>query len=155
MDKIGQICEPSLGLVCQSGKRKTPERPGPKPIPVWHTCSQWSVRPRDYNIMPGWLMKCPGPVSTFRPVVHISAQPVCLAYFSVPPSNPAPLGTAASPAAPPVSPPRSFQSRCSQRRRAQPIRARRPSERAVPKKRTTFQGKKRNSETESLRFFSS
>lgn len=38
-------------------------------------------------------------------VVHISAEPVCMAYFTVPPSNPVPLGTATLPGPLPISPP--------------------------------------------------
>lgn len=41
-------------------------------------------------------------------VVHISAEPVCMAYFTVPPSNPVPLGTATLPGPLPISPPLSF-----------------------------------------------
>lgn len=41
-------------------------------------------------------------------VVHISAEPVCMAYFTVPPSNPVPLGTATLPGPLPVSSPLSF-----------------------------------------------
>lgn len=40
--------------------------------------------------------------------VHISAEPVCMAYFTVPPSNPVPLGTATLPGPLPVSSPLSF-----------------------------------------------
>lgn len=36
------------------------------------------------------------------PVVHISAEPVCMAYFAVPRSNPVPPGPL------PISPPLSF-----------------------------------------------
>lgn len=42
------------------------------------------------------------------PVVHISAEPVCMAYFAVPPSNPVPMGTATPPGPLPISPPLSF-----------------------------------------------
>lgn len=84
--------------------------------------------------MLGWLMKHSGPVSTFRPVVHISAQPVCMAYFTVPSANPTPLGTAPLPAAPPVSSPALSNTFAAKDGKDHPIRAKQPSKRSLGKK---------------------
>lgn len=63
----------------------------------------------DYNIMTCWsnVLGHPAP-SMLWCVVHISFEPVYMAYFTVPPSNPVLLGTATLLGPLPISPPLSF-----------------------------------------------